>query len=551
MLRNIIFPNRYSDSVFLMLISRKVGEIPGIEEVSAMMATANNKEILTSGGFIDETGLAAGPNDLLICLKASDEGSVDRAMKALEGLLEASGAPVAGGIDFLGVEIRPRTLATALSVLPAANLAFISLPGEYASREAARALDAGLHVMLFSDNVSLAEELALKRRARELGLIVMGPDCGTAVVNGVALGFANVVARGGVGIVGASGTGLQAITVLVERFGGGISQALGTGGRDLSSDIGGISMLTAIEALEADSGTKVVVLLSKPPHPEVADMILDRVAMLKKPSVVCFMGRDPGPATQRGIRTADTLEKAARLAVSLCVPEAGLGLAADAEVTGILNFLGRAYPDRDAFDAALPGRFLRGLYSGGTLCDEAVFTLAGLGMKVRSNIAVPSERRVCRKDGLVEHCLVDLGEDEFTVGVPHPMIDFHLRNQWISDAFGDPETRVVLLDVVLGWGSNPDPAGELIPALATAAARRNASGHGNVLVVASVCGTPGDPQNSLYQEERLKAAGVLVLSTNERAAAVARAIAEGDLPFGSIGPALQGLFGLNLFVISM
>lgn len=557
MLSNRFYPNRYADSVFLMLLSRKVAELDGIDQVSAMMATDNNKAILSASGMLSQEGEKAGPNDLLVCVKGDDAAAAERAFEHLNELLEQETQAGGDSFSFLGDEGEgPRDMDRAMEVLGGGDLAFISLPGEYAAREAMKALDRGMHVMLFSDNVSIEEEKTLKTRAAEKGLIVMGPDCGTAIINGVALGFANVVKRGPIGVVAASGTGLQAFTVLVEQAGSGISQAIGTGGRDLSAEIGGTTMLRALSALEMDSETSVIALVSKPPHPQVVELMLERISTCRKPVVVCFLGRDTASFSARGIETAATLEEAAGKCVEKANYLAGVGSmspqAAKAEAAMAVSGYLSSWKSHQDFSARHRGTLLRGLYSGGTLCDEAIFILRDLGLDVHANIAVDQDRRISRKDGLVGNCLVDLGEDEFTVGVPHPMIDFHLRNTWIRDAIADPQTGVLLIDVVLGYGANIDPASELIPVIEEARRSRIESGAGDVTVVASVCGSARDPQGTEDQTRRLKAAGILVLSTNARAAMAAHAILEcGSADFSGETHPVRNLIGRPLKVISM
>jgi FdrA protein len=212
-----------------------------------------------------------------------------------------------------GDGVRPSPLASlemAVEQQAALNLALISVLGDYAAAEAIKALRPGLSVMLFSDNVSLAHEREIKTLAREKNLLVMGPDCGTAIINGMPLGFANVVRRGAIGVVAASGTGLQEVTCCIDQLGAGISQALGTGGHDLHESIGGISMLYGLDALSADPDTRVIVLISKPPAPAVAEKILARARAAGKPVVVNFLGARPEDMNVPGITPAYTLADA-------------------------------------------------------------------------------------------------------------------------------------------------------------------------------------------------------------------------------------------------
>lgn len=523
MLVNVVLKDRYLDSIILMLLTSKAQEIPGIERASCMMGTPPNLEILAESGLLGTEGRAATPADLVIALRTDQESARDRAMALIEETLAARSA--GSGVD--ADEYRPRSIAGAMSLLPGANLAFFSVPGFFVRHDALQALRAGLNLMIFSDNVTVETEVELKRIAAERDLLVMGPDCGTAIIGGVGLGFANVVGRGPIGIVGASGTGTQEVSALVGNLGSGISHAIGTGGRDLSQAVGGLTMLGGIDLLESDPQTEVIVLISKPPHPEVEDRVLARAARLKKPCVVNFIGGRPQKARQLGLIGESTLEAAALAALAAAgrpvrVPLAGELIAAA----------------RHAWQS-LPAtrKDLRGLYSGGTLCDETLLLLGPQLAPVASNLkhqaAVPCpDPRVS-----VGHTCVDLGDDLFTVGRPHPMIDFTLRCERLIAEARDPATAVILLDVVLGYGSHPDPAAVLLPAIARA--RREAPGQPPA-IVAYVLGTAGDPQNRDRQVEALRQAGVLVAATNAQAAALAGMIvtrAEQPLGFDRAGAA--------------
>jgi succinyl-CoA synthetase alpha subunit len=407
---------------------------------------------------------------------------------------------------------RPRSIAMMLKTAGESNMALISTPGDYAGAEAMKALRLGLNVMLFSNNVAEDEERALKQFAQEQDLIVMGPDCGTAIVNGVPLAFANVVKRGPIGVVGASGTGLQQVTVLVDRLGAGISQAIGTGGRDLHREIGGISMLKGLKDLAADSATQVIVLISKPPAVEVAERVLTEAATAGKPVVVNFLGADPKNVARKGVHAVRTLEDAARAAVALTKGEKPRESYAE-EVSP---------PAGPRF--APTQRYVRGLYSGGTFCYEATLLLADRFPGVHSNTAAGGATELQDVWQSVGHTLVDLGDDVFTRGRPHPMIDYRLRTERIVKEAEDPETAVLLLDVVLGYGSHPDPAAELVPAIHRA--RTTAQTQGRALaVVAQICGTAADPQDFSRQKRALSEAGVLLADSNAQAVRLAAAIA--------------------------
>jgi succinyl-CoA synthetase alpha subunit len=502
-----IVPREYRDSVALMQLSASLAKRPGIKQASAVMGTENNVGLMREAGM--EIGdIAAGPSDLLIVVQGDEEACV-AALDEAQKRLSSQGAP-----DKIGdlEEMAPRSILMALAEEPDANLAMISTPGEYATAETLKALNLGLNVMLFSNNVSVPDEAMLKRAARDKGLIVMGPDCGTAIINGIPLAFANVVKRGPIGAVGASGTGLQEVTVLIDRFGSGVSQAIGTGGHDLSADVGGISMLTGLNALVEDPDTKVIVLISKPPSKEIANAILGKARDSGKPVVVIFLGADEKALTGSNIYGARTLEDAARAAVAL----------AQGRKPAPAN--GKVATPSGISRLANSQKYIRGLFSGGTFCFQATMLLQE-DMEVHSNSSVGrslSLKDIWKSEG---HTLIDLGDDVFTRGRPHPMIDYRLRTERIIQEASDPEMAVLLLDVVLGFGSNMDPAAELVPALkqAHSIAERQ---HRGFVCVGHVCGTAGDPQGLSRQEDALKTGGMILTESNAQAVRLARNIAQ-------------------------
>ncbi len=498
----------YFDSVTLMLFSSRLLAVQGVQQAAVMMATDHNKALMLRAGVLDEQYAAqAAPNDLLIGILAEEEVAVRQALQVLEEQFASKNTPKAS-------EVRAKTLEGAVKKLPKANLAIISLPGAYAKYEAMKCLQKGLHVLLFSDNISVEDELELKTYAQQQGLLMMGPDCGTAILGGTALGFANVVRRGNIGLVAASGTGLQEVTVLVDRFGGGISQAIGTGGRDLKESIGGITMLSALEALADDPATQVIGILSKPPHPAVMQRILQKAQQAGKPVVACFLGGDPAVVQAAGIIPAATLEAAAAELVKLAglpTPQALLHneLLEKAEQLCRIQAPGR--------------QLVRGIYTGGTLCYEALLILQQSIPNLYSNIATNRQYLLQDPETSRENTLLDMGEDYFTNGVAHPMIDPRLRGERILREAQDPHVAVMLLDCVLGYGSHEDPAGELAAAVRAA----KANGGEDILYIASVCGTRQDPQSLSAQIEKLEAAGILVLPSNAQAAALAARVVAG------------------------
>ncbi len=470
-----VVANTYRDSVALMQLALQLRALPGVEEASLVMATPGNLALLREVGLLAGEA-AARPSDLLIVVRAKTQAAAEAAVaQAQARLRESPAAGAAGGGP--AEAVAPRSLDMALAAAPESNLALVSVPGEYAAAEAEKALARALNVMLFSDNVAVEDEVRLKRLASERGLLVMGPDCGTAIIDGVPLAFANVVRRGPIGCVAASGTGLQQVTTLVDRLGLGVSQAIGTGGRDLSEAVGGLTMLAGLARLADDRDTKVIVLVSKPPAPAVAEKVIAAAARVRKPVVVNFIGAAAAPRG-KNLHFARTLEDAARAAVALA--------------------RGRKPPKAVPLPRlAKTRRKVCGLFSGGTFCYEAELLLGAGG-----------------------HELVDLGADRYTRGRPHPMIDHRLRNERIAAAAQDPAVGVILLDVVLGHGAHPDPAAAMGPALRAARKRRR-----GVAIVASVCGTDADPQGRARQEAALRAEGVHLAPSNAAAARMALRLA--------------------------
>jgi len=455
----------YADSVALMRVARELSR-DGVV-ASLVIGTPSNKALLRDAGLLTRDGDAAGPDDLIIAARGRNP---EAALARAEALLDAGAQAAAASGSF-------PSLSSAIAGLAGANLALISVPGEHAAAEARRALERGLHVMLFSDHVPLEDEVALKDLALARGLLMMGPDCGTALIGGAPIAFANAVPRGGVGLVSASGTGLQEVSTLLARRGEGVSHGIGVGGRDLSAEVGGRMTLAALAALEADPATTRIVVISKPPAPEVTARIAARAQRCRKPVTLCLLG-DTARKLPPPVRLARTLE------------EAGGG------------------SPRTRPPATRARGLIRGLYCGGTLCAEAQIVLRDRGLAVSSNAPVPGAT-----EGGGGHLLLDLGDDEYTRGRPHPMIEPELRNEHVARALADRRVGLILLDVVLGYGAHPDPAGLLAAVLKKC----------RKPVFASVTGTEGDPQVYSRQVATLKRAGVVVAASNAQAARFAAA----------------------------
>ncbi len=509
----------YFDSVVLMLLSKELKGHAGVRDAVVAMGTPMNVDLLRSSGYPAADLDGVTPNDLVLAVDADSAEAAAATLAAAAASLGRRQAPASGPA---GVA-EPATLEAAKRAHPEANVVVISLPGAHAAREARRALDLGLHVMLFSDNVALEDEIALKRHARARGLLLMGPDCGTAILNGKPLGFANVVARGPVGIVAASGTGLQEASVLVDRLGSGLSQGIGTGGRDLKNEaVGGATMLMGIEALAADPATRVIVVISKPPAAEVAAKVVAALEATGKDAIVHFIGLAQDPPTRSPrVRFARDLEAAAGMAVAAAGGTPWAPRAFDRPETEIAALVAR-----ETAGVAPDQRHVRGYFTGGTLADEAWILLHGLTGAVHSNNQTNPAFVLADPKVSVGHTVVDLGDDVFTVGRPHPMIDPSTRTERIDAEAGDPSIAVMLVDVVLGYGSHPDPAGALVPSL-EAAKRAAAARGGRLAVVASVTGTPADPQGLAAQVATLERAGVVVMPSNAQASRFAVRVLEG------------------------
>jgi len=515
--KSIIKVGEYHDSVSLMLVARELSSLAGIHDAAVVMATEANKNLLAGSNLLTEEARAAQADDLVISVAGKDHSQVDAVLHLSEQLLlRRASAGERGGF-------KPKSIRSAVAAHPESNIAVISVAGRYAAGEAWEALRQDLHVLLFSDNVSLEDEIALKRYARERGLLLMGPGAGTAILNNVGLGFANAVPPGPAGIVSAAGTGLQEVSSLLARQGIGISQGIGTGGRDLKAEVGGLMMLEGLKALQSDANTEVIVLISKPPAPGVVETIVGQITAGETPTVVCFLGGDMRPlGGVTGVLPARTLREAAWLVLQAL----GMELGSLDDLLEAEDLRLRAQAKSLTKELNSEQRYLRGIFSGGTLCYEAqVIWRETLTEPVYANAPLPGNRPLSKVENGQGHTAVDYGEEEYTVGRPHPMIDNDLRIRRILQVAQDPQAAVVMLDVVLGYGAHPDPAAELGQAIEKA---RNlaAKEERELLFVASVTGTDADPQNYARQATSLERAGAIVCQSNAEAARLAALIVE-------------------------
>lgn len=485
----------YYDSVVLMQLQRALTAQPGVIDAGVVMGTDANKDLLAQSDLLAPEVHDAGADDMVLVIKAEDESTAQDALEKVDELI-AKRRGVSTDEDY-----RPKSLESASEMLPAAQWVLVSVPGRYAAGVARQALSLNKHVFLYSDNVTLMDEIDLKGTAVEKGLLVMGPDCGTAIVNGVGLGFANKIRHGSIGLVAGSGTGLQQVTARIHQLGGGITQALGTGGRDLTEPVGAVTAHQGLDLLSRDPQTKVIVLVSKPPSTEVADDLVQASRLVGKPVIVDFIGYATSVRKIDNVHFATSFDETAELAVQM----------ASTETTVKENM------DIDRKPYAQGQRFLRGLFSGGTLAYEAMLVLQDYLPVVYSNAPLKKEHQLA--DSLVsqENTILDLGEDEFTVGRLHPMMDNDLRIRRLEVEADQPDVAVILMDVVLGYGAHPDPAGELSPAIREAREKATKAGR-HLEVVAIVTGTDEDPQDMDHQEVQLEAAGAKVFTSNDAAA---------------------------------
>lgn len=491
MLHTVIKKNLYQDSVSLMLLTNHLSAMDNVERISVMMGTPSNKDIMKGSGLYTDELEEASPNDLVVVAETDD---MDRVVEELENFLQNQSAE-SEATAYSTV----RTWEMAENKLPNADLAVISIAGEHAAAEANKALDRDLNVFLFSDNVSVEDELALKQRAQEKGLIVMGPDCGTGILNEVPIAFANVIEKGNIGIVGASGTGIQEVSTIIGNHGGGISQAIGTGGRDLDAEIGGITAIQGLKVLDADPDTDVIAFISKPPAPEVRDKVIDVFKTLSKPVVAVFIGDKPRDSHDN-VHYAWTLEDTARLALEL----------AEEDKFSVDQII-LENEDIQKIKENSEQRFIKGYFGGGTLALEAGMILEE-AFQLDHGVEHP-EGMMFQHEG---HEVIDLGDDAYTQGRAHPMIDPTYRIEKIKEAAKSKETAIILLDNVIGYGAHSDMAGVFAPVIEEA--KREAAEEGRAfIVIASVTGTAQDPQVYQDQVDKLEAAGVIVTESNAQA----------------------------------
>ncbi|MDP8023014.1 MAG: acyl-CoA synthetase FdrA [Nitrososphaeria archaeon] len=500
----IVLRNEYRDSVFLMRINDLVEKTEGVTRAAVMMGTEANKDLMKEAGLYTEEAREAGPNDLIIVVEAEDEKSAQRALEYAKSLVYKTEK------EERKEEQNYMSIRSAVSFEPDIDLVLVSTPGEYAYREAMRALLLNKHVMVFSSNVPIEKEKSLKTYAKSKNLLVMGPDAGTAIIGSVGLGFFNVVKEGPVGVVGAAGTGIQVVTSLLDLAGSGITAAIGTGSNDVKEAIGGITLKTGINMLASHSRTKVITVISKPPSEKIVKETVEVLSKIGKPGVMNFIGYK-GKDISDNLKFADTLEDAARISYSF----------ANSDSFKLPDWTSENEVNKAEEKLTSDQVYIRGLFSGGTICYETQYLMSKEGIKTYSNAPLDKDYEIGGFEPSKKDTVLDMGAEEFVRGVPHPMIDFRFRKERLLKEVEDKEVAVILFDIVLGYGANMNPAAEMVDAIKKARKINE-----RVAFVASVIGTEKDPQGLNSQVEQLKSAGVLVYPSSTRATQVALRIAK-------------------------
>lgn len=502
-----VFENEYYDSVFLMRLAKNLSDEPGVEQAAALMGTEKNIALLSELGIPGSEIPITTPNDLIVAVIAKDQSQVDKLLSEIDQRMHQS-TPSSNILkDFPNLEM-------ALESHTDLNIAIISVPGPFAARETKKALQKDLHVFLFSNNVPINEELEIKQIANEKGLLVMGPDCGTSILSGIGIGFANVVRKGPIGVVGSSGTGIQEITSLIHQSGSGVSQAIGTGSHDLTDAIGGITTLMGIDVLDNDTQTKVIVIVSKPAGPETLKKILGRLASCTRPTVACFLGWENPEALQyKNVNIVRTLDDAVVKALSLGKQTTKLVALEESNKENLIK------TETSKWNTGQ--RYLRGLFAGGTFCYQSQQILRDAGILAYSNAPLDKRYLISEPDNSIENSLIDLGDDYFTQGKPHPMIDSTQRAKRILKEANDPEVAILLLDFILGYVSTPTPVQDLQKAILGAREVSQSQGR-HITIIANVCGTDLDFQNLENQKKLLTDMGVIVFSSNAQAVQFAK-----------------------------
>lgn len=509
-----IIPQNYRDSVQLMRASSAASALEGIEVASVLMGTPKNKPLLEEVDLLTPEAQAAGTNDIIISIKSTTEAFANEAINFIVEYMDRQEINVKDSTRTF------RSIRSVVTEIPSANIVVISVPGEYAARDARLALEQDLNVLLFSDNVPLEDEVSLKRLAHKKGLIIMGPDCGTAMIKNIGLGFANVVVPGPIGIVAASGTGTQEILCLCHDEGVGVNHAIGTGSRDGKDPVGGITMIDGLNALDRDPTIELIIIVSKPPDERTLEKVLNEARRCSKPIIINFLGKKAGyfDHTDKTL-TVNTLEEAAYSASHF------IHLKELKRVSIVFDDHERINRILEETKANLTPeqKYIRGLFAGGTFTFEAAMIISDIippTDNLWTNVKLEGTKLIGDPNQSKEHTLIDLGADEFTVGKPHPMIDQTERKKRFLKEINDPQTAVILMDFVLGYGSHENPITDMQDVFSEWKSLNR-----NIPIIAHICGTELDPQDIKKSITSLKDLGIHVISSNAQAARLAALIA--------------------------
>ncbi len=501
---SFILAGTYRDSVFLMNLSQTLTIKSGANQVFATMATRRNKELLARAGLLTPEIETAKPDDLAVAIDAPVELH-DNLLKMTREYLYSNSASSYGSNYISSISFDDAVLGDSKK-----QIALISVPGDYARYEAARALEKRLDVMLYSDNISLEDEIALKKMAKRKGVLLMGPECGTSIVNGVPLGFANNIRRGEIGIVSSSGTGAQEVSCLLDRCGLGITTAYGTGARDLIDDVGGISAITALERLASDPNTKLILVIANLPGIQTRKRLIEVYKKTKKPVFVRYLGSyDYSIEEKAGIDFASDLTELANMAINELAP------ILDSSAINLPQ--APALPEKNNYHGR---KFIRGIFSGGTMRSDAIDIITSKltgTYKVYSNFERENVISLTGTDKSREHCFLDMGANEFTVGRPHSLVSPETKLERIIMELCSPETAILITDIVIGYGTAKNQASLLVQAFDKAARITNGKSR-EVIVLSSVCGTDNDLPSRSSEIEILKDAGIFVFGSNAAAA---------------------------------
>ncbi|HUI24193.1 MAG TPA: hypothetical protein VLY82_07390 [Nitrososphaerales archaeon] len=514
---NVVKRNLFRDSIQLMRLSEDVKKLDGVDDAVVSMGTDTNRRLLQDLGLLGSESRAAGDGDLIIAVRVRGGSNVGEVMGRVEQMVMAP--PVSSG----GTRVRVlHSVKSALAAMQGANLAIVSLPGNQAFEPTMELLRNDVNVHLFSDHVPVEQELKLKQYASSKGLLVMGPGAGTSLINGVGLGFANAVRKGDIGIVASAGTGIQEVSIMLDRIGLGVSAALGVGGTDVSEQVGGLMMKDCLGLLEKDRETRTIMIVAKTPRAKVIREVMDHVeGRTSKPVIACFLGLDPPNTTNERVTYVKTLHSAVHAAARESGAEAEDEF--DAKISSTFDQLSKAAKDLRA-EMGTGRRFVRGLYSGGTLAHETLLIFKELVGEAYSNTPLSERFQLADPNVSRGNSIVDLGDESFTAGRAHPMIDPTLRKLRIAQEAKDKSVALILLDIVLGYGSSSDPGGALVGAIEGAA---KASGKTGLAVLAHVCGTESDPQSLKAQSEKLSEADALLFPSNALLSAEAALVVGG------------------------